>query len=800
MNRRHISFAIMLAISPALSLPSFSSHASSNITAEKVIKTSDVAEGFLNLYFEPKEGQLYLKIDHLNQPFLMLTSLPQGVGSNDIGLDRGQLGRTRMVQFEQQGPYIVLKELNTLYRASSDNKAERASVEQAFANSILWRGKLLDGKKPLVAINDLVINDLHGVSDVLTARKQGSYTLDKQRSVIMPSQVKSFEQNADVDVNLTFTANKAGDLVSQVTPDGKFMSVRMRYSFVQLPQETYQPREYHPMSGYLSDQYLDYSTQVDEPIVKRFLLRHRLEKVTPGDAPSEVVKPITYYLDPGAPEPIRTALLDGAKWWEQAFNDAGFINGFKVEMLPEEADPQDVRYNMIQWVHRATRGWSYGAAVTDPRTGEIIKGHVTLGSLRVRQDHLIARGLTSSWVDREAAAEASMALSLARIRQLSAHEIGHTLGLDHNFAASSHNNASVMDYPHPYIRLENDKINIDTPYTEGIGEWDKYTIAFGYGPQSNQQALLSQALNEGYRYIGEADSRGEGASHVYASLWDNGGDAVAELIRLEKIRRHAIERFNADALLADDPRGELADVFVPIYLLTRYQVEAAAKWIGGTDYSYQQIGAGLRWHFVSPTQQKAALNALIASLSADSLLVPEDVMQWLVPKAGNYQKTRESFQGNLGVITDQLAMAEVMSRHIVSQILSPLRLNRVNQAYMQDAEQLSVVKLIDQLVGATVYQDLSRGDSLGVKLRVNAVVIEGILNAYHHPETASEVKAQLLARLEFTVKQLKRRSTRASEYQAAHYDWLYQSIEKSLASPEYKIIANPLPMPPGSPI
>ncbi|QIR15704.1 zinc-dependent metalloprotease [Shewanella aestuarii] len=799
MTLRHLSAALMLAMSPTLTLLSAPSVQAAT-SSDTIIKQSQAAKGFLNLYFDQKQGQLYLQADKLNQPFLMLTSLPHGVGSNDIGLDRGQLGRTRMVQFEQHGPYIILKQLNTYFRATSDNVAEQQSVKQAFAESILWRGKLVEGKKALVAITDLVINDLHGVTDVLAATNQGSYSLDSQRSVILPEQVKSFEKNADVDVNLTFKAQVPGQQVAEVTPDGKLMSVTMRYSFIQLPDEGYQVRDYHPMSGYLSDEYVDFSTDIDKPMVKRHLLRHRLEKLTPGDAPSEVVKPIIYYLDPGVPEPVRTALLEGGRWWEQAFEAAGFINGFKVEMLPEGADPQDVRYNMIQWVHRATRGWSYGSAITDPRTGEIIKGHVTLGSKRVRQDHLIARGLTASWPEREAAEQASMALSLARIRQLSAHEIGHTLGLDHNFAASSQDNASVMDYPHPYAYLANDHINIDKPYSEGIGIWDKYTISFGYGSASQQQALLNQALIEGYRYIGESDSRGQGASHVYASLWDNGSDAVLELARLETVRRHAIDNFNGDALLQGEPKGELADVFVPIYLLTRYQIEAAAKWIGGTEYSYQQLGSGVRWHFAAPSKQQEALTVLINSLSADSLLVPDDVLQSLVPKAGNYYKTRESFNGNIGVVTDPLGMAEVLSRHIVQQILAPQRLNRVFQAYMEDAEQLSVVSLLDKLIAATLYQDLSRGKALGINMRVNAVVVDELLATYHHQDTSGEVKAQLLAKLDFTIKQLKRRSTRATEYQAAHYDWLYQGIEKSLQDPEFKLIAQPLKMPPGSPI
>lgn len=796
-----------LALAIALAVVPMTSAVAATTNTATLIKKSQAATGFINLFYEKASGELYLEANKLDQPFLMLTSLPHGVGSNDIGLDRGQLGRTRMVQFERHGPYLILKQLNTHYRADTDNAAEQRAVKEAFAESVLWRGKLVTGKRNLVAINDLVVNDLHGISDVLEQTKQGSYQLDPSKSLILPEGVKSFERNSDIDVLLTFNAAKAGNYVSQVTPDGKHLSVRLRYSFVALPDEGYQARSYHPLSGYLSDEYLDYGTRVDEDIRQRFLLRHRLEKVTPGSAPSQVVKPITYYLDPGVPEPIRTALLEGASWWEQAFTDAGFINGFKVELLPEDADPQDVRYNVIQWVHRATRGWSYGSAVTDPRTGEIIKGHVTLGSQRVRQDHLIARGLTAGWEDRAAADEASMALALARIRQLSAHEVGHTLGLDHNFSASSNNNASVMDYPHPMVTINGDKIDISKPYDEGIGAWDKYTVAYGYGeygsPADEAQGLAKlrdKVTKQGLRYIGEADSRNAGASNAYASLWDNGNDPVAELVRLGEVRAKAIADFSVEALLIEQPQGELQDAFVPIYLLTRFQIAAAAKMLGGTDYSYSDGVDGMSWHYVAPAIQQQALEALLATLSPEALTVDEKLQELLVPKAGNYYKTRESFDSGLGVITDPLGMAEVLSRLTLTQIYTPERINRVNQAYLSDKEQLSVTKLTDKVLATTLFSDIPTGSELGVWMRVNTVTIDSMLAALHEPKTRPEVKAQLAERLTYTVKQLKRKVKRVSAYEAAHFAWLQQGIELGLKDAKHKLIAKPLALPPGSPI
>jgi hypothetical protein len=481
---------------------------------------------------------------------------------------------------------------------------------------------------------------------------------------------------------------------------------------------------------------MDYATPIQESIVKRYIIRHRLEKKNPELAMSEAVEPIIYYLDPGTPEPVRSALLEGASWWNQAYEAIGFKDAFQVKMLPEDADPMDCRYNLIQWVHRSTRGWSYGASVVDPRTGEIIKGHVSLGSLRIRQDFLIAQALVNKpFAERDDNYKPMLDMALARIRQLGAHEVGHTLGFTHNFAASTNDRASVMDYPHPVIKLTNEDIDLSDAYATGIGTWDKVTVAYSYSQfdeTTNEKealnAILKKAQDDGLRFIADSDARAQNGAHAVAHLWDNGKTPADELNRLLKIRAKAISNFSKDNIRTNEPYSVLEDVFVPLYFLHRYQTEAATKVIGGLDYNYAVKGdSELIVKPVDEKTQRETLNALLKTLTAETLAIPEDKLDLFPPRAYGYGRTRESFKGNMGVAFDPFGAVETSCDMTLGLLLNAERMNRVYQQHVLDPNQLDIQELIETLASETIKKKTNKEYLGEVQQTINISVLKHIM-------------------------------------------------------------------------
>ena len=730
--------------------------------AEKTAGTQKLT-GYFNLYWDAKQGKLWLEIDKWSAEFIYQSSLPAGVGSNDIGLDRGQLGATRIVRFERSGPKVLLIQSNLNYRAVSDDPDERRAVRDSFAESALWGFTVAaeeDGRA-LVDATDFFLHDAHHVPETLRRTKQGAYRLDASRSALYLPRTKNFPLNTEVEATLTFShddpSHEPGEWVRQVTPSPDSITVREHHSFVQLPGPGYQPRLYDPRSSFYGISFLDYATPVSEPIEKRYTARHRLQKKDPTAAISEPIQPIVYYLDRGAPEPIRSALLEGARWWNQAFEAAGYKNAFRVELLPAGADPMDLRYNVIQWAHRATRGWSYGEGVTDPRTGEIIKGQVTLGSLRVRQDYLIAEGLLAPYEKGKPVSPKMQEMALARLRQLAAHEVGHTLGLMHNYSASTVNRSSVMDYPPPLVTLGASGIpDVSQAYATGIGEWDKVSIAWGYSdfaPGTNERAaldkILTNAFGRGLRYLTDQDARPAGSSSSLAHLWDSGANAVDELNRLMQVRSAALRRFGENNIREGAPLPTLEDVLVPIYMLHRYQVEAASKFVGGMDYTFALRGdAQTPLQIVAAAEQRRALAAVLATLRPDVLALPESLLKIIPPRPPDYERGREDFKIRTSPAFDALAPAEAAAQHTLQFLFNPERAARLVEFHARDAANPSLEEVLDAILTATWKAPEAAGYSAEIARVVDDVALYDLMALAANEKASGQVRAVASLKLE----------------------------------------------------
>lgn len=750
-------------------------------------KDMERTDGYFPFYWDQKTGSMFLEIQNLDQEFLYVHALATGLGSNPVGLDRGQLGDQKVVHFQRIGPKVMMVQRNLRFRARTENELERRAVAQSFAQSIVWGGEVVaesDGKI-LVDLTDLLLSDVHGVIQTLAQADQGTFSLDKKRSSIYLPRCKAFPKNTELESTLTFSGTRPGRHVRQTTPTPTSVTLRQHHSFIELPDNQYRPREYDVRSPSIFITFADYATPLDSPLEKRWITRHRLQKSDPDAPVSDAVEPIIYYVDAGAPELIQQALLEGASWWNQAFESAGFRNAFQVKLLPPDADPLDVRYNVIQWVHRSTRGWSYGGSVIDPRTGEIIKGHVTLGSLRVRQDQLLVNSLASpaapglkcaccgiagvaeeaSLVDLDAETDA-LQVALARIRQLSAHEVGHTLGFVHNFAASTYGDrASVMDYPAPRVKITpENQLDLSDAYAVGMGEWDHVSVQFAYSqfPEGTDEAaqldaILQSAQDRGMLFISDSDSRSPNSAHPMSNLWDNGTDPLAQLEHVMKVRRIALDQFDPHSLPAGTTTADIAQFFTPLYLHHRYQLNATGKIIAGQHYEYGYAGQNATPNrLIAPKRQKQAIAAILNTIRPANLEIRKEVRDAISPRPYSAIRDQEILPTQTGRIFDPLAAARVAVDLALDEVLQPQRLARLSIHSRADSE-LAPETLLPQMVQNIWNEQGLDGKENSEELKqlhrmVREAILDRMVGLVDNPSTSGAVRTGALMSLSWMSK------------------------------------------------
>jgi len=738
-------------------------------------------DGFFNLYWDNANGLLFWEISELDTEFLYQISMGSGLGSNPVGIDRGQLRGTHVLAAKRIGPRILLMEPNYGFVAQSENLNEAQAVRDAFAPSVHWGFEMVaeTGERVLVDATQFFLRDARGVIDQIAARGEGDFTLDASRSAIHLPATRSFPENTEVESILTFTSSNPGQLVNGVAATGGAVTLRQHHSFIQLPDNGYHTRIADARVGVNGPTVYDYATPIDADTRVRLAARHRLRKANPDADRSEAVEPIIYYVDPGTPEPVRSALIEGASWWNDAFEEAGFINAFRVTVLPDDVDPQDIRYNLIHWTHRRTRGYSYGNTVIDPRTGEIVRGVVNLGSLRLRQDYLHGQGMVPpfpggislpedgsfgefadapdfEYLAQVAPASEAVEMALARVRQLSAHEVGHTLGFPHNYMASAYGRESVMDYPAPLVQIdESGNIDLSNAYVQRIGEYDKLSVNWLYrefpnGTNETQalERIAEQGVVDGLIYMGHTNNNFIGASHQYASVWDNGSNLVDHLKLEIRIREIGLERFGIDAIRTGEPMSTLEFVLLPLYMHHRFQLRAAIQSLGGADFRYALKGDGqIPFTIVEAEEQRDVLETVLSTLAVDFLALSPDLVRMIPPPAYRYSEGEE-FPGYTQQIFDPLAAASAAATFTVGEILNPDRMARlVIFGSMGDYPDLQEVTdgLIESTWGTSETRDTYRQQVLHAAQRS---VVDQMMQQASMAGNPAEVRAILSDRLD----------------------------------------------------
>ncbi|MGH9488702.1 MAG: zinc-dependent metalloprotease [Terriglobales bacterium] len=766
--------------------------------------------GFIPVAWNTRTNQVEFTLTpaRLQQEFLRFTGMDEGVGSLQGGGDRGTVGPTSLCRFRRDGNKVFVIEVNTRYRATRGSAELRHSVADSFPEAVLASLPILsdNGGTLVVNANPLILADTTGEARALGRGSAAAWKLDPSRSALIGSHTHAFPKNTETEALLTFTSPQAA--ASTAITRG-IVTVKVHQSFVELPAPGYSPREFDPRVGYFTQTFEDFSQPYNQPLIRQVIDRWRLQKKDPSAAVSEPVQPITFYLDQSIPEPMRSAIRRGVLWWNQAFLQAGFKNAMVIKGLPLGADPNDFRYPTIEWTNREGRGWSVGQGQADPRTGEILHAVVELDSHRMRTMHHYwnalmpapgsAQSLEAGIEDPGLGAFAALdgmdphlsqeQVMVRRISLLACHEMGHVLGLAHNFLASTYGRGSVMDYFQPRVTIRADgTADLSDAYMQGVGSYDKMAIQWGYGPAAQDPAVVRKMIATGIVWGNPQDARW--------NAYDDGPDPVTFLQTVVPVRDALLKQFGPRMLRPGQPVSILANRFALVYMFHQYGLLAALNVIGGAEIPPTLAGDGQTPVTVWPeTSQREALGLELAALAPAETQIPPALWRELAPlETNNAVERTERFRSSSGDLFDGFDGAQAIADIVVNGLLNPQRLERLETIRQESpgSHDLSTSDVIQALLHQAFP---APPNSNGLQSVVQVTVAEGLMDLAANPHAPSAVASAAWAGV------LELRSTLAQQPREATIERLQGETARFIRNPQqFAPRQLPTPAPVGPPV